>query len=246
MISRFLSRKPELSIYAKVVHGRLTLYSGKNGVCNPSHATVSEELGISIRQVGRALKELSACGLISWRRTRTSSYYQVHPPSSYSAPKTSSSVQQADLDRSNRPTNKCSVINVNDYRLPIPIGTGGRDLPKSTPKIYAGLCEDLGTYLSKPVDTPYIVDCAVELVGMARGHGFDEPYVRTWLRDVWFERGIQPGTAYAPFHTNWFSIAFQEHLDKEETRREKYKPDGFQEWESRNAAKADKAMRVVA
>jgi hypothetical protein len=61
-------QKPQLSQIAKMLCGRLLLYSGENGFCNPSQETLAVENGIQPRQVRNALEELSAWGLITWQR----------------------------------------------------------------------------------------------------------------------------------------------------------------------------------
>ncbi len=71
--------RSDLPQSAKLLYGRLLLYAGKNGRCNPSHATLGAEIGVSPRQVSKLLASLSAAGLISWKRTRSTSLFHVVP-----------------------------------------------------------------------------------------------------------------------------------------------------------------------
>ena len=68
-----------LSHAAKLVYGRLKLYSGKNGLCYPKHATLAREVDLSERQLRTVLAELRSAGWIDWKRARTSCIYAVHP-----------------------------------------------------------------------------------------------------------------------------------------------------------------------
>jgi len=73
----------ELSFGAKCLYGRLHLYGRKTGVCNPSHATLAGEIGVSDRHVRKLLNELQDCGLVTWKRTRSSARYTVMPPAGF-------------------------------------------------------------------------------------------------------------------------------------------------------------------
>ncbi len=67
-----------LSFGAKCLYGRLVLHAGKDGKCNPSHATLAKEIGIrSGRQVRRYLAELQERKMIEWRQTGKSCSYLI-------------------------------------------------------------------------------------------------------------------------------------------------------------------------
>ena len=72
-------RDAEISHAAKLVYGRLKLYAGRNGQCNPKHETLAREVCLSVRQVKNVLIELRRAGWVDWHRTRTSCQYKVHP-----------------------------------------------------------------------------------------------------------------------------------------------------------------------
>ena len=63
---------------AKLVYGRLKLYAGKNGLCNPKIETLAAEVCLHDRRLRAVLDELRQAGWIDWRRSRTSSYYRIH------------------------------------------------------------------------------------------------------------------------------------------------------------------------
>lgn len=58
VVPNCLMRYSNLSPSAKLLWGRLAQFNGKNGKCYPSVKTLSEELGISKRQITRLLNEL--------------------------------------------------------------------------------------------------------------------------------------------------------------------------------------------
>ena len=72
-----LLRRRDLSYGAKCLYGRLGLFAGKNGVCNPSHAVLAREIGCSDRRIRQLLTELRTRGLLLWRRTQKSSFYRL-------------------------------------------------------------------------------------------------------------------------------------------------------------------------
>jgi len=72
-----ITRDPNLSHAAKLLYGRLCLFAGKNGMCNPSHETLAREVCLSVRRVLVVLAELRAYGLVTWKRTRSSCVYTV-------------------------------------------------------------------------------------------------------------------------------------------------------------------------
>ncbi len=70
-------RDPALSHPAKLLYGRLKLFAGKNGQCNPRHATLATEVCMGVRQLRQAISDLRKAGWIDWRRSRTS-YYTIN------------------------------------------------------------------------------------------------------------------------------------------------------------------------
>jgi hypothetical protein len=80
LISLQITRNPNLSHAAKLLYGRLVLFAGKNGICNPSHRTLAREVCLSPRRVRGVLAELRDFGLIEWTRTKSSSMYTVVGP----------------------------------------------------------------------------------------------------------------------------------------------------------------------
>ncbi len=80
MIPRWLSRKRGIPAQAKILYCRLRLFAGRNGLCNPSHATLAAEIGCSDRHVRNLLSKLHGAGLVRWRRTRSSSRFVLYEP----------------------------------------------------------------------------------------------------------------------------------------------------------------------
>jgi Helix-turn-helix domain len=70
-------RDTRISHAAKLVYGRLKLYQGRNGQCNPKHETLAREVCLSSRQLRTVLSELRKAGWIDWHRTRSSCSYTV-------------------------------------------------------------------------------------------------------------------------------------------------------------------------
>lgn len=59
-----------LSLRARVTYYRLDFHSRWNGTAYPSQETLSDELGISLRDIQRAIAELRTCGYIAVVRKR--------------------------------------------------------------------------------------------------------------------------------------------------------------------------------
>ncbi len=76
-------RDPSISHAAKLVYGRLKLYAGKDGQCNPHQETLAAEVCLCDRQLRTVLEELRLAGWIDWRRGRTCCYFSI-----YDQPKT--------------------------------------------------------------------------------------------------------------------------------------------------------------
>jgi hypothetical protein len=71
---------PDVSHAAKLAYARLLLYAGRDGLCNPAQETLAAEVCLSSRQVRTVLSELKARGWITWKRTRTSCWYEITGP----------------------------------------------------------------------------------------------------------------------------------------------------------------------
>lgn len=67
----------DLSPTAKLTYGRLVLYAGKNGRCNPSHDTLAGQIRVSASRIRAVLRELRTVGLIDWKQTGSSCSYTV-------------------------------------------------------------------------------------------------------------------------------------------------------------------------
>jgi hypothetical protein len=70
---------PDLTPAAKLVYGRLKLYSGKVGHCCPKQETLAQEVCLKKRQLRNVLVELRDAGWISLVRARTNCVYTVYP-----------------------------------------------------------------------------------------------------------------------------------------------------------------------
>ena len=67
-VPEWLARRREISQGAKLLYGRLIRFAGKNGKCNPRSDILSNELGVSRRQIVEYLKELKEHELIEAER----------------------------------------------------------------------------------------------------------------------------------------------------------------------------------
>jgi hypothetical protein len=64
-----------------VLYGRLRLHAGKDGNCFVKHTTLAREIGLrSDRQVRNLLTQLRRLRLITWRRSRYISHFEVLTP----------------------------------------------------------------------------------------------------------------------------------------------------------------------
>lgn len=247
----------ELSFGAKCLHGRLLLFAGKNGFCNPSHETLAKSIGIkSDRQVRRLLAELKSFGLISWTQTKTSCSYTVWDgeelPAWTNTSTTPGHICPVNLDKSvlqkevlkevrkdvNVKSSASSCADVIPKRKPA---------RKSIPLGYEGICKNMGIIISKDWNSPYIINSAIELAEIADEVLGEHPsYVQNWLyRLVKRENGITPGTDDCPFHTNWFRKAFKAHCKQESEDRE-FLADEDVDWDEVNRVKEIRAQRRIA
>jgi DNA-binding transcriptional ArsR family regulator len=82
-IPEWLSRRREASPGAKLLYGRLAFRAGEKEVAWPGRASLAADLGVSVSQIDRYLKELKACRLIESERLglgRTNRYYFLDHP----------------------------------------------------------------------------------------------------------------------------------------------------------------------
>ena len=68
IVPNWLLRRTEVSPAAKLCYARLCQYAGEDGRCFPMQGTLAAELGTSMRNVRRLLKELDLHGLIECER----------------------------------------------------------------------------------------------------------------------------------------------------------------------------------
>ena len=77
-VPEWIAQRRELSQGSKLLYGRLIRFAGKNGKCNPRSDILSNELGVSRRQVVDYLKELKEHHLIEAERKgrgRSNNYF---------------------------------------------------------------------------------------------------------------------------------------------------------------------------
>lgn len=236
-----ISRNRELTQTAKLLYGRLLLFAGKNGSCTPSHETLAAEIGIMPRQIRNALAQLSDFGLVDWRRTRSSSSYEVRPPECLKSPDRQ---QSATLDRQ-------SITDQSGNALPIKRGlkrsclkdvdigcssSTNASLPPSNPKQYPQLKDTLSRYMSpnpKKPSTAYAPTDRqiVDIVHAAAGE--DESKICELLVYLYNERGLRPGTENGPKHAGWFKAVVQNYFE-DRHERDDARPIGHEKWEYRN------------
>ena len=77
-IPRAVLADERLSHAAKIVYGRLRLYSGKDGKCCPRHETLAKEVCMGMRQLREVLPQLREAGWISWTRSRSGCIYVIN------------------------------------------------------------------------------------------------------------------------------------------------------------------------
>lgn len=78
MIPKDLLADPKMSATAKLLFAQLCDHCNReSGKCNPRRSTLARELGICLRTVGYALRELRKAGWITLKRTRGGSHYQI-------------------------------------------------------------------------------------------------------------------------------------------------------------------------
>ncbi len=82
-IPNWLMSRREVTAGAKVCYGELCRHAQEKGYCWPAQETLAKLMGVSVRKVGRHMKELVDAGLIETVRrglTRTNVYYFLDHP----------------------------------------------------------------------------------------------------------------------------------------------------------------------
>lgn len=78
MVQVDIFRDPSLPAHVKLVYAALTTYAdGTTRGCWPSQATLATDTGLSIRSVGKALRQMEDAGLVDVTHTQTSNRYQL-------------------------------------------------------------------------------------------------------------------------------------------------------------------------
>ena len=70
MASVSLLRDKRISAEAKVLYQILMSYARSNETCWPSHATLAEDIGLSVRRIADLLGQLASAGLIAIKAAR--------------------------------------------------------------------------------------------------------------------------------------------------------------------------------
>lgn len=73
MIPRWLLHDDSVTPAAKLTYAILSSHADEHGVCFPSHPTIARTSGLSVSSVQRAIKELTALGLVAQESRRRSS-----------------------------------------------------------------------------------------------------------------------------------------------------------------------------
>jgi len=231
--------RSQLSFGAKCLYGRLQFYSGKNGVCNPSHKTLAYELGVSGRHVRKLLTELRKAMLLTWKQTRSSCSFTVH---SFDVLAASDRNESSALDRNSGsneggtavPTKRClskeaSVKDVKADTDCLPTNRKNRDsfaeggLPASQCEHYPDVKEAVARYMAEVPDHPanedYPTDRKVLEIMDAAG-GATEADVVLCMEHLFNERGLRPGTKHGPRSFAWFPAVVKDHFDKKRARED--------------------------
>jgi biotin operon repressor len=215
-------REAELSFGAKLLYGRLSLYGRKSGVCNPSHAKLAGELGMSDRHIRKLLAELRTCGLVSWERTRSSSQYRVNQPEAFisrernrnSDPNRNPSSTQAGTTvptkrglskeiflRDETANTKLIPANESERRDSLAVSLAGcvPDSQAWTGDELKMVRERLRAYMEDD-DPPERFEQSCEL----RARGAKAGDVLELLDRRWQKRKYRPGRRHGPYKWNWF------------------------------------------
>lgn len=202
-----------ISHAAKTVYCRLSLYAGKNGICNPSQATLAKQTAVnSVRQLQRHLAELHAVGLITWKRTRSSSSYTVNSPEVLRRDKSvvsdatdMSCLETTDVSYKKMLMNTCSGKDV-DLDCSFSGENEAVDISPVEGLRFQKLKAALGRYRSGSNSTPPEMlpnDATVAEIMHAAG-GRSEHWVLLELDHLYFGRGFAWGKRGGPYSWKWF------------------------------------------
>ena len=64
IIPNIVFKRPDLSAYGKLIYMALLSYAWQQDSCFPGQERLATELGLSVRTVRRAIRELQDCGLL--------------------------------------------------------------------------------------------------------------------------------------------------------------------------------------
>ena len=216
-----LSRNQNISPSAKLVYGRLVLYKGKDGKCNPSHETLASEVGLKQSRVREVLLELRDYGLIDWKRTRTSSNYIVNSPAccqsagipaNKNAGKPTSKI--AGIPATKRGSLKRGSVKDVDIDCPLPKAKRADALPAQHPRIKNTLARyRSGGSAPKPEHFPSD-SMVAEIVHAAGDCG--EDWIVGKLYFLHNELGLRWGAQNGPRAWRWFITVLAERAERED------------------------------
>ena len=252
-----IMRERDLSPGAKLLYARLGLFSGKDGVCNPSHATLAGEIAVSDRRIRELLIELRECGLVSWRRTQKANSYTVDSPEHFLAPERKKTSGQSGRKRptSSEGSVRSDRKNPSDKKMSLK-----RSLSKDVSS------KEVSDYDCLPQNRKKR-DSAAGRALLAR-----YPNLRTALREHWKETDRQQpsankviriiqATGHAPeaeiieaLHNlaergydadhirvyGYFETALPDYFRQEREREEAASPCGYDQWSDRNETRSSR------
>jgi hypothetical protein len=250
-------RQSALSFGAKCLYARLVTFAGRNGVCNPSDATLAGELGISDRRVRELRVELRDWNLVSWRRTQKANSYRLNPPEQCRLPDRKESSGQTGVIHPIRAEEKfpSDRKNPSDKKMSLKIG-----LPKDVPskeeedhdlspqnrkqrdsaatqllRRYPNLRNVLRQHLQETDPTLPSEDKVVRII-QSTNHAPEAEIIRA-LGDL-KERGY--GAEHIRTYA-YFETALPDYFQRKREREEAAHPCGHHEWEERNLAREELA-----
>jgi hypothetical protein len=246
-----LLRQRGLSYAAKCLYARLTLYAGKDGLCNPSHRTLADDIGASDRHIRELLSELRGCGLLSWRRTQKANAYSLHPPEHLRAPDRNkpsgqpggkspvSSEEDRHSDRKETSDKKMSLNRGSSREVPskeqsdydcLPQNRKNRDSAADVRVLsnYPNLRNHLRKHLREADPSQPSANKLIRIIQAAE-HAPEAEIVKA-LRNI-EERGYDAShiQTYAYFET-----ALADYFRQKQDREEAANPSGYDQWSDRN------------
>jgi hypothetical protein len=235
----------------KLAYGRLMRYSGVDGRCDPSIATLGAEIGVGKRQTQKYLADLEKVGLIrrlprfkSNRRQTSNSFeflwHQIFESGRKTndrspLPANDSSHKESHVSKRGTSTDiDCPLTNRKERDSQADISS----LPPSVCRQYPRVREVLCRYMMEgPNDERiYPTDQHVVAVMDAAG-GASEEEVLCCLSYLYCERGLKPATRNGPRHFAWFPTVVADYFDRKREREEAANPTGYDEWEARNESR---------